>query len=736
MEIAPLSSAGPNSPSTSIDITPHPPIHESFHLESLEEDNGDPTRVYQEAAPTATETHIPIITTRLPRVLYMLYALNGLTLALFMLPMMYIVNTKVQVPVAFLSTYGSVTFLPYSFKPIYAYLSSSPEIRIPFLGYCTNNNNNNNLRHVRLPPRYAVYITLLVMNSLCFFLYACIPQGGVIAIFVVGFFKGMSDAWSVLCLALTLIDTARHRSSSTAISSMHSSSPNTTTTTHLDDTAATTIAALSSDNDGAQNNITYDKLASQFQAQAATARNIGSVIGGTITLLVFVERYLSARSDSGAADNNDQPPQLTGGVASGLLFFASGLDLIGAVAAFLLRDALKPHPSTERSDPSFSLLQQQEDTNNNSYNTETIVHPNNASVGNLLNRGDNQGSMDVEGDGLMMTCDDNRSYGSCSSSSGSNELLVDDEIEAIDVSGQPIHSTSASLACIVMLQLVIVLIVLKDPVSEWTSSFIWKALTVTTSLGFLVAIVTLWFNSSWQSTHRIGLFLILRNAIPSDAMVTSSFTYSIFQSQPILLQTLSVVSLVVLMAASWSYEKIWARFSQGGALTAVMGFLVVLSGMASLLNIALFRKYEELISMDSNDLVQNVLGIAVVASVATTFFSEWAFLPEVVLASVSVRGNEKPRINQEGRSTSDPNSSEEQHETNHSSNIAAAVEYGSLISCIEFGDQLGALLAAPIVSSLGISRENDFKGMDQFLFICIISTIIGTLALLPLTRKG
>lgn len=692
----------PQNPSTLIADTPGiasntPILHtEGDAVGNLEVD--DDNQESSEATIRETEH----ATRDLPRFLYLLYILNGLTLSLFMLPMMYVVNTRVQVPVAYVSTYGSVAFLPYSFKPIYAYFSSSPEIRIPLplIG------NSNSLRF-QLPSRHTVYITLLIVNSVCLFLYACIPPGGVVLIFVVAFFKGVSDSWSELCLGLTLIDIGQERANRNVV-----------------EMPANTVTCPEA--------MTYDKIVSRFQAQAATARNIGSVIGGFITLLVFLQRYMDAQRNM---DHNTE--QLSGSVANGLLFLTSGVDLIGACVAMLCRNAFQQPHGIERSpsNASFSILQQNDDH----FDDEDLQGNANRLGATPRETLNNNFCNTIEGNGLLLH--DDRSYHSCSGSE--EEVSFRDEGSTVTTSnfdqnetnGQEMVRSRASLAAIVALQLIIVTIVLKDPVSTWTSSFIWKILVTATTIAFVAALSVLLCNNSWKFCHRVGLFLILRNAIPSDAMVISSYTYWIFQSQPIVLQSLSVLSLVVRMASSWSYEKLWAKFSKGRALVTLIGFLALLAGLSSWLNIAVYWKYEAVVSTttDNDHIVKVMFGITALATAATTFFSEWAFLPEVILASVTAGRNENDtRIQaQEGETQSGVTT-----ESRHPSSVTTAVEYGSLIACIEFGDQLGSLAAAPIVTALGISREHNFQKMDEFLLICSISTIIGTIAFLPLIRKG
>merc|ERR1712238_179057 len=83
-----------------------------------------------------------------------------------------------------------------------------------------------------------------------------------------------------------------------------------------------------------------------------------------------------------------------------------------------------------------------------------------------------------------------------------------------------------------------------------------------------------------------------------------------------------------------------------------MGGTVVLASFASLLNIVVFRQYhrqlQELLdgggsggggseSATTTMLNTNIFVIAIISKFVITFFSEWAFLPEIVLASTSVK---------------------------------------------------------------------------------------------------
>ena len=62
-----------------------------------------------------------------------------------------------------------------------------------------------------------------------------------------------------------------------------------------------------------------------------------------------------------------------------------------------------------------------------------------------------------------------------------------------------------------------------------------------------------------------------------------------------------------------------------------------------------------------------------------------------------------------------------QHTTpNNTPMISAGMQYASFLSCIDFGAQIGDWIAVPIVSSLGITRENHWDHLDSFIILCSI----------------
>jgi len=62
------------------------------------------------------------------------------------------------------------------------------------------------------------------------------------------------------------------------------------------------------------------------------------------------------------------------------------------------------------------------------------------------------------------------------------------------------------------------------------------------------------------------------------------------------------------------------------------------------------------------------------------------------------------------------------------------VEYGTLISCIDFGDQIGAVAAGPMVAALGVSRENDWRNFGTFIILSSMFAV-ASIGLVKLIHK-
>jgi len=573
--------------------------------------------------------------------LRILFGLNGSTLALPTTALMYIINTRVEMSLTLIPTYAATAFLPFSLKPLYAYLSS-------FLGSRSSSSSST-------PTRHVIIAALLVASGISTALTALIPTGGVLACFLLAFLRGVTAAWPEFLLGLTLIDQAR----------------------------------LSPASD-------YAPVAGKFQAQAATARNLGSVVAHAAALGFFA---LWRRSDASGKVLSD-------GSVTVLLVTAGLLNGVAAMVAFYFRVGARQTQPTG--------VQHQE----------------------ILPR--------------------RPSYDSVSDSSD-DSLDADCESPCHSIHDAPLPSapppsvsnSNNNVRLVIALQLVIILFSLRGPIQGVSSDLCWDVLA---TIAVMVLITTGWSSVSlkWERSHRVGLFLILRHALPSATYVMSSYFYSLFATAPAFLQVASLVDNSVTTLASWSYGRLFSRYSQGNALHAVIAGTTLLAAITSLLNLV-FVQYEY---WHADWMTKAVVAIVIKSIMAWT--GEWFFLPDVILATVAAvpaefsqppsSSLELPTTRTDGRQLETETAAEPAVATrttregpqqvllisreDDSRNVD--IQYGALISCIDFGDQLGALLAGPLVAALGITRENDWDGMNTLIQLsCLFGLLsIGFLAVL------
>eukprot|EP00934_Nitzschia_sp_Nitz4_P004706 Nitzschia sp. Nitz4//scaffold11_size288233//185687//187534//NITZ4_000794-RA/size288233-processed-gene-0.176-mRNA-1//1//CDS//3329534134//4696//frame0 len=568
------------------------------------------------ASVAATTPAPPVLS--LPWVLQLLFGFNGFSLSVLTLALLYVVNSRVQIPLAYLPTYGAIAFLPNSLKPIYAYLS-----------------------HKSI-PRYQLYAMLTAANGLALMLTCLIPTGGVFLMFLASFSRGVFEAWAELCLGLTLIDHAQ------------------------------TYAQLQA--------YDYASLASKFQAQAAASRSTGSLIANVFTCLLFLERYFYA---------SDQT-QLSGAVANALLILTGLLQLAGAAIAVVLRNEFQPKPLH-----TFTLIQ----------NVEAALAD----------------DFPSEGSGLRDEETSHPSYSSGSSQDGENSIVSMSGSMTGLSSGAWSNRLRANGCLVILVQITVLVLAMKGPMVEATSHLFWHILLVSLIICTGLLGIAIYSRKWWNASHRVGLYLILRNMVPSDIMILGSYNYYLFGSKPLQLQLLSLAGMGVSTLAAATYSKYLSQFNSGNPFMMLIAATTILGAVASLGDVIVYE----------NSSSENLFWIALMVQLVTTYFSELEFLPKVILAttSLSVKDNltgDNPVLDAQDPATPSLSSTREPSDSHN-----VAIEYGTLISCIDFGDQLGALLTAPLIALLEISRENEFHNLNHFILLCALFSIL-TIGLLRL----
>lgn len=287
---------------------------------------------------------------------------------------------------------------------------------------------------------------------------------------------------------------------------------------------------------------------------------------------------------------------------------------------------------------------------------------------------------------------------------------------------------------ILTLQLLVITFALRSPLVDATSEFACDIL-----LALLLAMMIAAVGSNygkWSRAHRVGLFLIVRHAMPSSDFLMASFVYELFQSTPMVLQLFGIFSGAITTLSSWSYGKLLAPFGSGTQFMAVIICTTVAASLFSLLDIFVIR-------LNTNDNQWKMFGTVMVTSIFTTFSNEWSFLPSVILATTAVNVEEDDRSNSQilsDKEMQDPEApvSYQQMKVTccecKGPVASIGMQYGALISCLDFGDQIGSWLTLPLVAALGITRSNDWDHMGTFIVTTSFLSLI-PLALLPITKN-
>ncbi|GAX12751.1 hypothetical protein FisN_15Hh230 [Fistulifera solaris] len=525
----------------------------------------------------------------LSKPLAMLFAINGVTMALPATSLLYIVNTRVEMPLSLLPTYAAVSFLPFSLKPIYAVLSSST--LIGSLG------------------RHNLISVFLLIGAVSIAATAWVH--GVVGCFLIAFTNCLSNAWAEFLLGLTLLDEASCCGPFVGVT------------------------------------------AAAFQSQAATHRNVGSLVA---YLLVWL--WMIVEGSSSDTHQISWNGKLNDRIVKELLLLTGLVYIVGTVIAQVwtvgTREGCFQH------------------ANKSSY--EQV---------NSAERDDME--------------------------NGITENTVS-------------HSTAwkrTSVRLIVLLQITILLISLKQPLEKMTSFSFWILLMIAlgTSWCFVIRSASRDVIEKWPRSHRTGLYLILRHAVPSVSYIMESYLYDAFAATaPAFLTVLSVWDMLVSSLASWSYGALFRNCHRdytrmlfvivGTTIFAAVGFFI-----ANNLLMLLLRRDTD----DEN--ARNHVGWSVLISVLAlksllTLTSEWKFLPDVILATTTAYISE---------SSDDPAPF-----TQSASGVSNSVglRYGSLIGCIDFGGMIGSLLAVPMVNAFGTSRENDWANMEGLITTASIATLL------------
>ena len=172
----------------------HRPDNQYAFSVSQEEEEEGTSESMSPLFPPPPESHIPTSSSpsshhhHLSTPLLWLFALNGATLALPTTPLLYIVNTQIQLPLHWMPLYGAITFLPYSFTPLYALWTTQRRRR-------RQKNKTIGL----------LLSVLLLLHAILLLLTICIVDS-ITACFIIGFLRGITSAWPDFLLNLIVVE--------------------------------------------------------------------------------------------------------------------------------------------------------------------------------------------------------------------------------------------------------------------------------------------------------------------------------------------------------------------------------------------------------------------------------------------------------------------------------------------------------------------------------------------------
>lgn len=687
-------------------VSPSSLLDQLARKEASEPAELDPVDELASVTPASTDSSsFSVVQPQLSRPLGFLFAINGATLALPMTALLYLINTRVALPLELIPTYAALSFLPFSLQPIYAYLSTS----------------------CRIGNRHYLLATLLLASAVFMYATSWIPPGGIMLCLLFGFLRGIGSAWTDFLLGLTLIEEAQQLSPPPLPQQQQQQGE----TLEYNDTSTTTTMSGPNDPDRFSPSVAF------LQAQAATCRNLGSFLAhvmATIGLAVLTNTdpsYESATSSSSSSSLHQTGSAMSSWSANVLFMMASLLNVIGSLVAWNARVGTTTtaattttttvgHRATETAIPTCHDDDELVHSNRSYHSFAPYLPP-------VVTNGDDSVPQDSLSQPLLHTSE--------------NPSTIPPRSCA-----RP-RTTSNNFSCsndmiLLWLQICMIWLILEDPIVKVSSQRIWGMLSALAVL-FLVVIGCCTIQSTrrmkWRRAHWVGLFLILRHAIPSSSLLLDSYLYSLYESRPSILQVTTLCNMGVLTLASWSYGRVWTFTSRGTRLELVIAGTTALAALASGSQLILVWVVPKQLSLALKVVV------TLLVQCLTTLTGEWMFLPDIILATVSAAAehrevhvrdddndNNSIPVDRNGSEPSQPRGGDH----DEASSCRIGLQYGALISCINLGDQIGSLLTGPLVTLLHIRRGDHWENLDHLIEIEVFVTLFSIALIGLLTTKS
>jgi len=591
---------------------------------------------------------------KLPTPLRILYGLNGMTEAFPVLALTAMVNDRIEIPVSFLPAYFAVSFLPYSLKPLYAIAANAAKKR-----------------------KRILVIALYLCSGLFFQITAFLKQGQVVICFLVAFLRGIFVSAAEFMIGLALLSSA-----SSYVSSFSSIS-----------------SQMSNRHDSFENHQFHEKLLSCYQSDAATCRNIGSLISQLLSFaLIAMSRLVyQGKEDEGEGERTQH--QLSDRLITAFFLISSFFPFVGAFIVAKYR--------------MFGTTCDSEVFANNNKSCCYSKDTQHVGIFSIV-KYDLIGLLTFQL--LLLTI-------------GVRSIIVE------NISNQTFVIISFMLGVALIISIVLSRSNQVFPTNSYSATNISNDRSSEKKrIEYMV--------QHLLYLKKVGFYLVLRHAVPSVDVMLSSYIYTIFRTKPLLLQSMSTLGSVVAVLSTWSYNKIVAeKFSSLDGIKRIIMLATTACCIWGMLAIPYIQSFRSLSKDDIFSGGTILLGTFTLFRLIGGFLSEISFMPSIVLATTTVIQDEAIHRNDDDDNDDDdhdafeddlcPNANslepdEYAAESSVSEPIDRGIQYGFLVSCIDFGDQMSTFISIPFIVFLGVTRENNWNNLEWFIFI---SSILGMLSL-------
>ena len=245
------------------------------------------------------------------------------------------------------------------------------------------------------------------------------------------------------------------------------------------------------------------------------------------------------------------------------------------------------------------------------------------------------------------------------------------------------------------------------------------------------------------SHRRLNLYFLLRYSLPIAGFIMYSYLYTVFESQPLFLQLMSVLKTAIGSLSTYTYEKFLSpRCHSGWNLIGLIAILDITMGLVALLDVWIIRAAKDRL-VDGEYIIDTKLKwLVAIIGLVKYFFAELDYQPSLVLSTTNVYNDDDDTLpsdlpndfndeteafdeyeHKSGTPSSlsiDLNEDDGPNSSPVSSSspqkpplVSQGMQYASFLSCIDFGAQIGDWISVPIIASLGITRENHWVSLSQ-----------------------